>query len=111
MRKSVLEKTKDKLLEQKEIVNSLSSDESNSKEDEAVMIPMMELDTNEDTILEEANRDMLLLENLLEKSYSNWKLEPYVNNLCFNSFDEEMKYLERCIDKYEGVKYFISIDG
>ena len=45
----------------------MSSDESNSNEYEAVMLPMMEPDTNEVTILEEAGRKMLLLENLLEK--------------------------------------------
>ena len=67
MRKSVLEKDKDKLLKQKEIVNSLSSHESNSNENEVVMLPVMETDTNEVTILEEAGRKMLLLENLLEK--------------------------------------------
>ena len=62
--KCLLEKDKDKLLQQKEIVNSLSSDESNTNEDEAVMLPVMEPNTNEDTILEEADREMLLLEKL-----------------------------------------------
>ena len=43
-------------------------------------------------VLEESNMEMLLLENLLEKSESNCEWKPHVNKLCFNSFDEEMKY-------------------
>ena len=30
---------------------------------------------------------------------SNCELEPQVSKLCFNSFDEEMKYFEECIGK------------
>ena len=41
-------KKTDKLLQQKEIVNSLSSDEGNANEDEAVMLPMMKPDINKD---------------------------------------------------------------
>ena len=41
-------KDKDEVLQQKEIENSLSSDESNTNEDEAVMLPMMKPDINED---------------------------------------------------------------
>ena len=41
-------KRKNKVLQQKEIENSLSSDESNTNEDEAVMLPMMKLDINKD---------------------------------------------------------------
>ena len=54
---------------------------------------------------------MLLLENLLQKSESNCEWKPQVDKLCFNSFDEEMKYLEGCIGKDEGVKYLVSLDG
>ena len=63
---------------------------------------------HEDTFLEEADRDMLLRENLLEKSESKYEWKPQVNKLCFNSFDEEMKYLEGCIGKDESVKDFVS---
>ena len=52
-------------------------------------------------MLEEADREMLLPENLLEKFESNCEWKPQVNKLCFNSFDEEMKYLEGCIVKDE----------
>ena len=38
------EKDKDEVLQQKEIENSLSSDEGNANEDEAVMLPMMKPD-------------------------------------------------------------------
>ena len=54
---------------------------------------------------------MLLLENMLEKSESNCEWKSQVNKLCFNSFDEEMKYLEGCIGKDESVKDLISLDG
>ena len=37
-------KDKDEVLQQKEIENSLLSDEGNTNEDEAVMFPMMKLD-------------------------------------------------------------------
>ena len=62
-------------------------------------------------MLEEAGREMLLLENLLEKSESNCEWKPQLNKLCFNSFDEDMKYLEECIDKDESVEDLVSIDG
>ena len=62
-------------------------------------------------MLEELDREMLLLENLLEKSESNCEWKPQVNKLCFNSFDEEMKYIEGCIGKDESVKDLVSIDG
>ena len=54
---------------------------------------------------------MLLLKNLLEKSESNCEWKPQVNNLCSNSFDEEMKQLEGCIDKDESGKDPVSLDG
>ena len=63
------------------------------------------------TVLEKADMEMLLLENLLEKSESNCEWKPQVNKLCFNIFDEEMKYLKGCIGKYESVKYLVSLDG
>ena len=44
-------------------------------------------------VLEEADNEILLLEILLEKSESDCELESRVNKLCFNSFDEELKYL------------------
>ena len=51
------------------------------------------------TVHGEADREMLLLENMLEKYESNCEWEPQVNKPCCNSFDEEMKYLEGCIGK------------
>ena len=63
-----------------------------------------------DTVLKEADKEILLLENLLEKSESNCELEPQVNELCFNSFDEEMRFLEECIGRYAVVKDSISLD-
>ena len=48
---------------------------------------------HEYTVLEEADRAMLLLENMLQKYVSNCEWKCQVNKLCFNSFDEEMKYL------------------
>ena len=39
---------KDEVLQQKEIENSLSSDQSNANEDEVVMLPMMKPDINKD---------------------------------------------------------------
>ena len=41
-------KDKDEVLQQKEIENSLLSDEGNTNEDEAVMLPMMKPDINKD---------------------------------------------------------------
>ena len=66
---------------------------------------------HEDTVLEEADREMLLLENLLEKFESNCEWKHQVDKLCFNSFDEEMKYLEACIGKDNSVKDLVSLDG
>ena len=40
-------KDKDEVLQQKEIENSLSSDEGNTNKDEAIMLPMMKPDINE----------------------------------------------------------------
>ena len=65
---------------------------------------------HEDTMLEEDDREILLLENLLEKSESNCEWKPQVNKLCFNSFDEKMKYLEECIGKDESGKDPVSPD-
>ena len=62
-------------------------------------------------MLEEVVREMLLLENLLGKTESNCEWKRQVNKLCFNSFDEEMKYLEGCLGKYESVKYLVSLHG
>ena len=47
-KKSVFQEKTDKVLQQKEIENSLSSDESNTNEDEAFMLPMMKPAINED---------------------------------------------------------------
>ena len=47
-KKSVFQEKTNKVLQQKEIENSLSSDEGNTNEDEAVMLPMMKPDINED---------------------------------------------------------------
>ena len=58
----------------------------------------------EDVMLEEVEREILLLENLLKESESNCELEPQVSKLCFNNFDEEMKYLEERISKDESVE-------
>ena len=63
----------------------------------------------EDLALEEADREILLLENLLKESELKYELEPQVRNLCFNSFDEEMKYFEECIRKYESVEDSIRV--
>ena len=38
-------------------------------------------------------------------------METLGKYLCFNSFDEEMKYLEECIDKDESVEDLVSLDG
>ena len=62
-------------------------------------------------MLEEADMEMLLLENLLEKFESNCEWKPHVNNLCFNSFDESMKYLAECIGKDGSVEDLVSLDG
>ena len=37
---------------------------------------------HEDAVLEEANREILLLENMLQKSESNCEWKPQVNKLC-----------------------------
>ena len=58
---------------------------------------------HEDVVLEEAKREILLLENLLKEFESNCELEPQVSKLCFNNFDEEMKYLEECIGRDENI--------
>ena len=63
------------------------------------------------TTLPESNKEMLLLENLLEKSESNCEWKPQVNKPCFNSFYEEMKYLDGYIGKDESVKDPVSPDG
>ena len=63
-----------------------------------------------DRLLEEADKEILLLENLLDKSESNCELEPQVKELCFNSFYEEMRFLEECIGRYAVVKDSISLD-
>ena len=89
----------------------MSSDESNTNEDEAVILLMMEPDTNKDTVLEEDEREVLLLENVLEKYESNYEWKPQVDKLCFNNFDEEVMFLEVCIDKDESVKYLVRLDG
>ena len=109
--KRLLEKDKDRLLQQKEIVISLSSDESNTNEDESVMLLVMEHDTNKYKVLQEDEREVLLLENLLEKYESNYEWKPQVDKLCFNNFDEEVMFLEVCIDKDESVKDLVRLDG
>ena len=64
----------------------------------------------EDTVLEEADREIYLLENLLGKSESNCEVELQVNKLYFNSLEEEMKYLEERLRKDESVKDSVSLD-
>jgi hypothetical protein len=61
-------------------------------------------------VLEEDNKEILLLENLLKESESNSELEPQVNELCFNSFDEEMRFLEECIGKDAIDKDSVNLD-
>ena len=61
-------------------------------------------------VFKESGREMLLLENLLEKYVSNCEWKPQVNKLCFNNFDEEVMFLEVCINKYESVKYLVHLD-
>jgi hypothetical protein len=64
---------------------------------------------HKDAVLEEAEREILLLENLLKKSESNWKLGLQVEKLCFNNLDEEMKYFEEHIGNYEGIKDSVEV--
>lgn len=64
----------------------------------------------EDTVLEEADMEIYLLENLLKKFKSNCEEELQVNKLYFNSLDGEMKYLEEWIRKDESVKDSVSLD-
>ena len=68
-------------------------------------------EAEEDTVLEEADKEILLLENLIKESESNCEWKPQVNKQCFNSFDDEMRYLEGCIGKDKSVKDLISLDG
>ena len=86
-------------------------DEHNPTENEVVMLLVMEPDTNKDTVLEEDEREVLFLENLLEKYESNYEWKPQVDKLCFNNFDDEVMFLEVCIDKDESVKYLVRLDG
>ena len=96
--------TKDKLAhDDDQELNKIEGFQERHKDEEDVK--------HEDTVLEEADRKMLLLENLLEKPESNYEWKPQVNELCFNSVDEEMKYLEECIGKDESVKDLVSLDG
>ena len=44
--------------------------------------------------VEEANIEILLLENLLREFESSHGLRPQVNDLIFSNFDEEMRFLE-----------------
>ena len=58
-------------------------------EDESYLVRHNEEDVKHKyTVLEEADREMLLLDNLLEKSESNCEWKPQITKLCFNSFDE-----------------------
>lgn len=67
-------------------------------------------DIGEDVVvLEEAEKEILLLENLLKKSESNWKLGLQVEELCFNNIDEEMKYFEEHIGNDEGIKDSVGV--
>ena len=61
-------------------------------------------------MLEVADKENLLLENLLKKSESNCELEPQVNELYFNSFDEEMRFLKECIGKDAVVKDSVNLN-
>jgi hypothetical protein len=64
---------------------------------------------HKDAVLEEAEREILLLENLLKKSESNWKLGLQAEKLCFNNLDEEMKYFEEHIGNDEGIKDSVGV--
>jgi hypothetical protein len=64
---------------------------------------------HKDAVLEEAEREILLLENLLKKSEPNWKLGLQVEKLCFNNLDEEMNYFEEHIGNYEGIKESVEV--
>jgi hypothetical protein len=64
---------------------------------------------HKDAVLEEARREILLLENLLKKSESNWNLGLQVEKLCFNNLDEEMKYFEEHMGNYEGIKDSVEV--
>jgi hypothetical protein len=64
---------------------------------------------HKDAVLEEAEREILLLENLLKKSESNWKLGLQAEKLCFNNLDEEMKYFEEHISNDEGIKDSVGV--
>jgi hypothetical protein len=64
---------------------------------------------HKNAVLEEAEREILLLENLLKKSESNWKLGLQVEELCFNNLDEEMKYFEEHIGNDEGIKDSVGV--
>ena len=64
---------------------------------------------HEDAMLEEAEREILLLENLLKESESNCELEPQVSKLCFNNFDEEMAYLEDCITRDKNIEDLVRV--
>ena len=61
-------------------------------------------------MLEEDEKEILLLENLLNEFESDCELEPRVNELCFNNFDEEMRFLEECIGKDAVFKDSVSLD-
>jgi hypothetical protein len=64
---------------------------------------------HKDAVLEEAEREILLLENLLKKSEPNWKLGLQVEKLCFNNLDEEMKYFEEHIGNDGGIKDSVEV--
>ena len=49
------------------------------------------------SVLEESEREIILLKNMLKESNSSYELRPRVNELCFNNFDEMVMFCEECI--------------
>jgi len=62
-------------------------------------------------MLEEANIEILLLENLLRESKSSHELRPHVNDLSFSNFDEEMRFLEECIGRDVNEEHSVNLEG
>jgi len=62
-------------------------------------------------MLEEADREILLLENMLREFDSRHELKPQVNNLSFSDFDEEMRFHESCIGKEVNKKDSTNLEG
>ena len=50
-------------------------------------------------MFEEADIEILLLENMLREFESSHELRPQVNDLSFSDLEEEMRFLEECIGR------------